>query len=93
MLSVLEGLLGQVALPLDLDVQGGRYVRDQDVNELADTKHHMLKDDHKGKLDSQDLPVNWSEESLIISEATVETFRLKEKYFNTEAKNILKDLD
>ena len=50
----------------------------------------MLKDDHKGKLDSQDLPVNWGKESLIIPEASVETFRLKKKSNqNFRTKNVL----
>ena len=76
----LKGLFCQIPLPLDFDVKASRNVWDKDVNQLADTKHNMLKDDHKGKLDSQDLPVNWGKESLIIPEASVETFRLKKKF-------------
>ena len=77
--SYLKGLFCQIPLPLDLNVEAGGDVRHQDVNQLADTKHNVLKDDHKGKLDSQNLPVNRSEISLIISEASVKTFRLKFK--------------
>ena len=73
----LKGLLCQIPLPLDFDVKASRNVWYKDVDQLTDTKHNMLKDDHKGKLDSQDLPVNWCKESLIIPEASVETFRLK----------------
>ena len=73
----LKGFFCQIPLPLDLDVKAGRNVRHKDINQLADSKHNMLKDDDKGKLDSQDLPVNWCKETLIISEAPVETFRLK----------------
>ena len=60
-LGVLQGLLGKVSLPLDLDVKTGGNVRDQDVYQLANPKHHVFKYDDKGELESQNLPVNRSE--------------------------------
>ena len=76
MFCILKSFLGQISLPLDLDVQTGRNVRHQDVDQLAHAKHHVLEDDNEGELDSQDLPVNRSEEALVIPEPPVETFRL-----------------
>ena len=67
----------QISLPLDLYVKACRNVRDKDVNQLAHPKDNMLKDDDKGKLYSQDFPVNRCKKSFIISEASVITFRLK----------------
>ena len=86
-LGILESLLGQVALPLDLDVEGGGDVRDEDVDELADPEHHMLEDDHERELDRQDLPVHRREESLVVTEPAVETFWLK--YFSVLSKIFL----
>ena len=76
----LKGFFCQIPLPLDLDVEACRNVRNEDINQFADSKHNMLKDDDKGKLDSQNLPVNRCKETLVISEASVETFRLKLGY-------------
>ena len=80
MFSVLQSLLGQVSLSLDLDVQTGRDIRHQDVDQFTDTKHHVLEDDHEGKLESEDLPVNRSEYTELISKSSVVAFRL-ELYF------------
>ena len=77
MFSVLKSFLGQVPLPLDLDVQGGGDVRHEYVNQLTNTKHNMLKDDHKRKLDCENFPMNRSEESFIISKSSVVALRLK----------------
>ena len=77
LMTYLQSLLGQIPLTLDLDVEAGGDVRHQDVDELAHSKHHVLEDDNKGELDSQDLPVNRSEEALVIPEPPVETFRLE----------------
>ena len=76
-LGVLQGLLGKVSLSLDLDVQTGRYVRYQDVYQLAHPEHHVLEYDDKRELKGQNLPVNGSEEAELISESSVVTFRLK----------------
>ena len=80
MLSVLQGLLGQISLPLDLDVQTGGDIRDQDVDKFADTEHDVLEDDHKGELESENLPMNRSEHTILVSKASVVAFRL-ESYF------------
>lgn len=80
MLSVLQGLLRQISLPLDLDVQTGGDIRDQDVDKFADTEHDVLEDDHKGELESENLPMNRSEHTILVSKASVVAFRL-ESYF------------
>ena len=77
MFGVRQSLLGQVSLPLDLDVQTGGDVWDQDVDQFTDTKHHVLEDDHEGKLESEDLPVNRSEHTELISKSSVVAFRLE----------------
>ena len=77
MFSVRQSLLGQVSLSLYLDVQTGGDVRDQDVDQFTDTKHHVLEDDHEGKLESEDLPVNRSEHTELISKSSVVAFRLE----------------
>ena len=76
MVSILQSLLGQVALPLHLDVEGLGDVGHDNVNQLADAKDNMLKDDDKGKLEGQDLPVDRCERASIISKAAIITFRL-----------------
>ena len=78
--SVLQSFLGQVSLSLDLDVETGGDIRDQDVDQLADTKHDVLEDDHEGKLESENLPVDRSEHPKLVSKSSVVAFRL-ELYF------------
>ena len=77
MFSVLEGLLGEVPLPLDLDVQGLWYVRHQDVDELTHPEHQVLKDDDKGELEGEDLPVDGGEGARVVPEPPVVTLRLE----------------
>ena len=77
LMTYLQSLLGQIPLTLDLDVEAGGDVRHQDVDQLAHAKHHVLEDDNEGELDSQDLPVNRSEEAFVIPEPPVETLRLE----------------
>ena len=77
MFRVLQCLLGEEALPLHLDVEGGRDVRHQDVNELADPEHDVLKDDDKGELEGEDLPVDWGQGAAVIPEPTVVALLLK----------------
>lgn len=76
-LRVLQGLLGQVPLPLDLDVQAGGDVRHQDVDQLTDSEDHVLEYDDERELQGEDLPVDWSEEAELVSESSVVTFRLE----------------
>ena len=75
--TFLKRLLGKVPLPLDLDVQGSWDVWHQDVDQLADPENNVLKDDDKGELDGEDLPMNRCKKSMIISESTIVTFGLK----------------
>lgn len=77
MFCILESLLCKVALSLHLDIQGLRYVRHEDVYQLAHPEHQVLKYNHKCKLQSKNLPVDRSEGSLVVSESSVETFRLQ----------------
>ena len=77
MLGILESFLGQVSLPLDLDVQTGGDVRHQDVDQLTHPEHHVLEYNYKCKLQGENLPVNRSEESELISESSVVTLRLE----------------
>ena len=77
MFSVLKGFLGQVSLSLDLDVETGGDVWDQDVDQFTDTEHHVLEDDHKGKLESENLPVNGSEHTELVSKSSVVALRLE----------------
>ena len=80
MVSILQGLLGQVPLPLHLDVQGLGDVGDNHVDQLADAKDDVLEDDHEGKLESENLPVDRSEHPKLVSKSSVVAFRL-ELYF------------
>ena len=77
MISILQSLLGQVALPLHLDVEGLGDVGHDDVDQLADAKDDVLKDDDEGKLQGKNLPVDWCECSRIVPEPPIVTFRLK----------------
>ena len=77
MVSVLQSLLGQVALPLHLDVEGLGDVGHDDVDQLADAKDNVLKDDDKGKLESKDLPVDRGECARIVPEPPIVAFRLE----------------
>ena len=77
MVSVLQSLLGQVAFPLHLDVEGLGDVGHDDVDQLADAKDDVLKDDDKGKLESKDLPVDWCECARIVPKTAIITFRLE----------------
>ena len=80
MVSILQGLLGQVTLPLHLDVQGLGDVGDNHVDQLADAKDDVLEDDDEGKLESKDLPVNRGESSRVVPEAPIVAFRLEENH-------------
>ena len=77
MLGILESLLGQVALPLHLDVEGLGDVGHNDVDQLADAKDNVLKDDDKGKFEGKDLPVDRGERAGVVSKAAIITFRLE----------------
>ena len=77
MFSVLQSFLGQVSLSLDLDVETGGDIRDQKVDQFADTKHHVLEDNHKGKLESENLPVDRGEHTKLVSKSSVVAFRLE----------------
>ena len=77
MVSILQGLLGQVPLPLHLDVQGLGDVGDNHVDQLADAKDDVLEDDDEGKLESKNLPVDWGECSRVVPEAPIIAFRLE----------------
>ena len=89
MLRILERLLGEEPLPLDLDVERLRNIWHYHVNQLAHPKHHVLKDDHEGKLKCKYLPVDGSEGAGIISEASVVTFGLnRERWINMLSKII-----
>ena len=79
MISILQSLLGQVALPLHLDVEGLGDVGHDDVDQLADAKDDVLKDDDKGKLESKDLPVDRGERAGVVSKTAIITFRLEKK--------------
>jgi len=76
MVSILQSLLGQVALPLHLDVEGLGYVGHDDVDQLADAKDNVLKDDDKGKLEGEDLPVDRRERARVVSKTAIIAFRL-----------------
>ena len=79
MVSILQGLLGQVSLPLHLDVQGLGDVGDNHVDQLADAKDDVLEDDDEGKLESKDLPVDRGERDGVVSKTAIITFRLEKK--------------
>ena len=83
MLCILECLLCQIALPLHFDIEGLRDVRNDDVNEAADAKDDVLKDDDEGKLQGEDFPVDRSECSRVVSEPSIVAFRLKLGEYNT----------
>ena len=78
MVSILQSLLGQVALPLHLDVEGLRDVGHDNIDQLADAKDDVLEDDDEGKLESKDLPVDRGECSRVVPEAPIIAFRLEE---------------
>ena len=77
MLGILESFLCQVPLPLDLDVETGGDVRHKDVDQLTYTEHHVLEYNYECKLEGENLPVNRSGESELISESSVVTLRLE----------------
>ena len=77
MVSILQSLLGQVALPLHLDVEGLGDVGHDDVDQLADAKDNVLKDDDKGEFEGKDLPVDRGERAGVVSKAAIITFRLE----------------
>ena len=79
MISILQSLLGQVALPLHLDVEGLGDVGHDDVDQLADAKDDVLEDDDKGKLESKDLPVDRGERAGVVPKTAIITFRLEKK--------------
>ena len=77
MVSILQSFLGQVALPLHLDVEGLRDVGHDNIDQLADAKDDVLKDDDKGELECKDLPVDRGERAGVVSKAAIITFRLE----------------
>ena len=77
MFSILQSLLGKISFSFDFDIQRFWDIRHHDVNQLAHAKHKMLENDHKSKLECQNVPVDWSEVSLLITESFVVTFRLQ----------------
>ena len=77
MVSILQSLLGQVALPLHLDVEGLGDVGHDDVDQLADAKDDVLKDDDKGEFEGEDLPVDRGERASVVSKTAIITFRLE----------------
>lgn len=77
MVSILQSLLGQVTLPLHLDVEGLGDIGHDDVNQLADAKDNMLKDDDKCKFEGKDLPVDRGERAGVVSKTAIITFRLE----------------
>ena len=83
MLSILERLLCQITFSLHFDVERLRDVGNDDVNEAADAKDDVLKDDDEGKLQGEDLPVDRSECSRVVPEPSIVTFRLKLSEYNT----------
>ena len=76
MVSILQGLLGQVPLPLHLDVQGLGDVGDNHVDQLADAKDDVFEDDHERELEGEDLPMDWRECARVVSKTTIITLRL-----------------
>ena len=76
MVSILQGLLGQVTLPLHLDVQGLGDVGDNHVDQLADAKDDVFEDDHERELEGEDLPMDWRECARVVSKTTIVTLRL-----------------
>ena len=73
----LKSLFGQVSFSLDLYIQSVRNIRNHDIYQFANSKHKMFKDDHKCKLQCQDVPVNRTQVTLLISKSLVVTIRLK----------------
>ena len=76
MVRILKSLLGQVALPLHLDVERLRDVGNHHVDQLADAKDDVLEDDHEGELEGEDLPMDWRECARVVSKTTIITLRL-----------------
>ena len=83
MLCILECLLCEITFPLHFDIKGFRDVRNDDVNEAADAKDDVLKDDDEGKLQGEDFPVDRSECSRVVPEPSIVAFRLKLWEYNT----------
>ena len=77
MVSILQSLLGKVALPLHLDVEGLGDVGHDHVDQLADAKDDVLKDDDKGELEGKDLPVDRGKGASVVSKTAIITFRLE----------------
>ena len=82
-LSILERLLCKITFPLHFDIERLRDVGNDDVNEAADAKDDVLKDDDEGKLQGEDLPVDRSECSRVVPEPSIVTFRLKLSKYTT----------
>ena len=76
MVRILKSLLGQVTLPLHLDVERLRDVGNHHVDQLADAKDDVLEDDHEGELEGEDLPMDWRECARVVSKTTIITLRL-----------------
>ena len=75
-LGILESLLGQVALPLHLDVERLRDVGHDDVDQPADAEDDVLEDYHERELEGEDLPMDWRECARVVSKTTIITLRL-----------------
>jgi len=75
-LGILKSLLGQVALPLHLDVERLRDVGHDDVDQPADAKDDVLEDYDEGELECEDLPMHRSKRSGVVPEPPVVAFRL-----------------
>ena len=77
MVRILKSLLGQVALPLHLDVERLRDVGHHHVDQLADAKDDVFEDDHERELEGEDLPMDWRECARVVSKTTIITLRLR----------------
>ena len=84
MFRVLQRLFGEEALPLHLDVEGGRDVRHQDVDELADPEHDVFKDDDEGELEGEDLPVDRGQGAAVIPEPAVVALLLNNNFIQNK---------
>ena len=64
-LCVLQRLLGQVALPLHLQVETVGDVRHQQVDQLANPEHKMLEYNDESKPQGQNVPAQLNSYRLI----------------------------
>ena len=76
MVRILKSLLGQITLPLHLDVERLRDVGHDDVDQPADAEDDVLEDYHERELEGEDLPMHRSERSGVVPEPPVVAFRL-----------------